>query len=311
MKRIDCNYFPGWVRKSISFTIDDGNLSMDRKFIDIVKKGGIKGTFNISSFYFDQLSPEGYREFYRGYEIANHVRLHPFALKSGVSYTIKDTPHPKTAEINNDIYPHEGEDGLYYIMAPKGWRKVASDDAYIRLTAECTAQIKEVFYDQPALAFVWPFGMQDNSAVFERLKAMGFYALRKTGALSDKTNFDLPGDRTLWSYNANHLSLLADAKLYRDYPDDGKLKTFIFGVHSVDFERSGNWCDLEEFTEKYGGRPQEFWYATNYEIFHYEDAVKSLIIENDAIENPSDISLYIKIDGEPIIIEPHTKLKLS
>ncbi|MBQ2709440.1 MAG: hypothetical protein IJF67_14315, partial [Clostridia bacterium] len=96
-----------------------------------------------------------------------------------------------------------------------------------------------------------------------------------------------------------------------DYPDDGKLKTFIFGVHSVDFERSGNWCDLEEFTEKYGGRPQEFWYATNYEIFHYEDAVKSLQISDNEIDNPSDVAVYIKIDGRPVVIEPHAKLPLA
>lgn len=311
MKKTDINFFPGWVRKSISFTIDDGNLTMDKKFIDIVKKGGIKGTFNIGNFHFDQLSAEGYREFYKGYEIANHVRLHPLAFKSGVTYTVKDTPRPETAEESNDIYPQNGHEGLYSIVGSRGWRRIAADDTYIRLTAECSEQIKEVFFDQPALAFVWPYSMQDNPAVFARLKTMGFYALRKTGALSDSTNFDLPADRTAWSYNAGNRSLLTDAKLFRDYPDDGRLKTFIFGVHSADFEKSGNWCDLEEFTEQYGGRPQEFWYATNYEIFHYEDAVKSLQISDNEIDNPSDVAVYIKIDGSPAVIEPHAKLPLA
>ena len=50
MKNIDKNYFPGWVRKSVSFTIDDGNLEMDKRFIDTVSPYGIKGTFNISNF---------------------------------------------------------------------------------------------------------------------------------------------------------------------------------------------------------------------------------------------------------------------
>ena len=43
---IDKNYFPGWVRKSVSFTIDDGNIEMDKKFIDIVRPAGVLGTFN-------------------------------------------------------------------------------------------------------------------------------------------------------------------------------------------------------------------------------------------------------------------------
>ena len=43
---IDKNYFPGWVRKQVSFTIDDGNIEMDKKFIDIVRPAGVLGTFN-------------------------------------------------------------------------------------------------------------------------------------------------------------------------------------------------------------------------------------------------------------------------
>ena len=72
---IDKNYFPGWVRKSVSFTIDDGNVEMDKKFIDIVRPAGILGTFNLC--YSDKMSPEEYREMYQGFEIANHVIYHP------------------------------------------------------------------------------------------------------------------------------------------------------------------------------------------------------------------------------------------
>ena len=49
MKQIDKNFFPGWVRKSITFTIDDGNIEMDKKFIDITVPAGIKGTFNLNT----------------------------------------------------------------------------------------------------------------------------------------------------------------------------------------------------------------------------------------------------------------------
>ena len=76
-KRVDLNFFPGWTRKSVTFTIDDGNIPMDTKFLEIVRPAGILGTFNLCSHWMDKMSPEEYREFYRGYEIANHCKYHP------------------------------------------------------------------------------------------------------------------------------------------------------------------------------------------------------------------------------------------
>ena len=306
---LDKNFFPGWVRKSISFTIDDGNLEMDKKFMDIVAPYGIKGTFNLSSFYFDKLDEEGYRNFYRGYEIANHVRLHPFAFADGVEYTVMLAERPEGEAESNNIYPTK-EAGVYEVKLVNGWRKIADNETYLRLTRECTAEIERVFGKQKYLGFVWPFGMQENAELFESLKKEGFYGLRKTGSTDDKTGYAIPADRTVWSYNANNVQLLECAKRYAAYPDDGGLKTFIFGVHSIDFERSGNWCDLEEFARTFGNRPETYWYATNVEIFDYEDAVKSLIVTDEYIENPSDISLYIKLDGERIILAPHAKYNI-
>ena len=309
MKKIDKNYFPGWVRKSISFTIDDGNLTMDKKFIDIVKPYGIKGTFNLSNFFFDRLSPEGYREFYRGFEIANHVRLHPLALVDGVEYEIKDYPHPEHAESENAIYK-TNEKGLYELESPKNWRKIADVENYLRLTHECTEEIRRVFPEQKKLSFVWPYCMQKSAELFEALKKEDFYAIRKTGSLLDKTGFSLPEDRTQWSYNASHSQLLEVARLYREYADDGELKTFIFGVHSVDFERSENWCDLEAFAKEYGARPEEFFYATVGEILDYEDAIKEIKVTDTAVENPTDLTLYIKVDGERLILAPHSSVNI-
>lgn len=305
MKKIDKNYFPGWVRKSISFTIDDGNLLMDTKFINIVKPYGIKGTFNISTFYFDKLDAEGYRELYRGYEIANHVRFHPYVYLDGEEYTICEGPLPEHAPTPNSIYPTQNK-GVYMIEVPRGWRKITSPEDYIRLTRECTAQIEEVFGKQPKLGFVWPFGMQKNAALFEILKKEGFYGLRTGGSTLDTTAFRIPEDRTAWSFNAIHSQLLSVSKLYEAYPDDGELKTFIFGVHSIDYERSDKWCDLEEFAKTFGNRPETYWYATNVEIFDYEDAINALVITDTSVENPSDITLYITVDGERIVLTPRS-----
>ena len=86
---IDQNYFPGWVRKSFTFTIDDGNIQLDTKFINIVKPYGIIGTFNLSSPRLESYTPEFYRDLYRGYGISNHCKYHPYVLsedKMRISY---------------------------------------------------------------------------------------------------------------------------------------------------------------------------------------------------------------------------------
>ena len=90
---IDVKFYPGWTRKAISFSIDDGNLVMDQKFKDIVEPYGIKGTFNLCSDRLTKMSPEEYREFYRGYEIANHCKSSATSRsKSSTRFLLKPIP---------------------------------------------------------------------------------------------------------------------------------------------------------------------------------------------------------------------------
>ena len=106
-----------------------------------------------------------------------------------------------------------------------------------------------------------------------------------------------------WVYNAYHKNILEKGEDFEKYEDDGNLKWFCFGVHSHDFESAGNWCDLEEFANKYGNRPEEFYYATYAEIFDYEDAVKSVVITESSVHNPSAIDLYIKLDDVNTVLK--------
>ena len=55
---IDVKFYPGWTRKAISFSIDDGKLDTDKKFMDIVEPYGIRGTFNLCSERLARMSPE-------------------------------------------------------------------------------------------------------------------------------------------------------------------------------------------------------------------------------------------------------------
>lgn len=320
MRKIDLNFFPNWTRKAVTFTMDDGWVAMDKKFIDIVNPYGIKGSFNISSQNITKYNdPEGMRRLYRGHEITNHVKRHPFALFDGESVgTVTDAAFDAETADASLFYRERDdlEDGVYQRCVPniyspdkKQWNRVATAEAYIALTEMCKKELEEIFGEGSVRGFVWPYYRQENSRVIEYLKA-NYYGMRDAGKEEPmKDNFSLPKDRSNWQYNARHSNLLARAAEFEALSDRGELKWFCFGVHSFDFDRAGNWCDLEEFCKKYGNR-KDFWYATNAEIFDYEQAVKSVEITDTAVKNNSNIDLYAKIDQNPVILRAKSEIGL-
>ena len=303
MKKIDLNFFPGWTRKAVTFTMDDGWLAMDTKFIEIIRPYGIKGAFNISSQNVTKYNdPELIRTTYRGFEITNHVRLHPFAFGDSCEAKLTDEPFCAETADKSLCYREKGSpDGVYlrYSVKNDRWDRVCTAKGYITLVEECQKELEELFGEGNVRGFVWPYYRQDNAELIEYLKSR-YYGLRDAGKQEpmDDESFSLPDDRTNWQYNARHSNLLDRAAKYEALEDDGNLKWFAFGVHSFDFDRAGNWDDLSEFCRRYGNRPEDFWYASNAEIFDYEDAVKSVVITENSVKNPSDVDLCIKIDGE-------------
>ena len=311
---VDKNYFPGFVRKSITFSIDDGNIENDRKFIDIVRPSGIFGTFNLCAP--TSLSPEEYREMYSGFEIANHVKLHPELFDPGVDYKFSSEPFNKEKARCDTLYPHETEKGVFYINESYfgkqniRWFRICDRDTYIRLLLECHAELEAVFGEGSVRSFVWPFGRQkDYEPIISYIKnETDYYGARDAGRPLE--DFSLPKNRMNWIYTANDKDLLSKMEAYEALPDDGELKFFCFGVHSIDYERAGRWGDLLAFAERYGNRREDFYYATVGEIFDYEDAVNKLSVSDTEIKNPSSVPVYITLDGEPIIIAAESTVKL-
>lgn len=302
--------YPNFSRKAITFTIDDGNLASDEKFISIVKPAGIVGTFNLCSNRVKNGDRDFYRAFYEGYEIANHCKYHPFATDDNRTYTKKMAEEKCGAAPDETVLYTTDIPGLYDVLYERGWRQTADTESYIRFADESRAELESVFGEGSVGSYVWPFSQQNNAEVKKHLENSGYYAIRKTGCVLDTTGFAPPTDLMAWSYNADNRCLLSVAELYESYPDDGELKFFAFGVHSWDFERDGNWCDLERFAELYGSRPEDFWYATVRDIFEYVAASKALRIEGDTVVNGSCHELYFEYNGERRSIPANTELPL-
>ena len=293
-------FYPGFVKKSITFTIDDGNMKYDAMLLDVLKPAGIKGTFNLCSNFHEGREAET-KEFYRGYEIANHCKYHPLVNCSEDLVISEDAFDEKTADAKF-LYKVDGKEGFYWQMQPNGWRQMVFEDTYVRLVDESLAELTAIFGQGAVRDFVWPYREMQNDKVREHL-VRTHRSLRKTGCTFDTTGFAIPSNKHAWSYNADHTNLLSVMEKYESYPDDGALKFFAFGVHSIDFERDDRWSDLSVFAEKYGNRPDTYWYASVGEIFDYEEAVASLKITESSVENTSNLTVYLEINGERKALE--------
>ena len=307
-------FFPGFTKKSVTFTIDDGNLTLDKKFIEIVKPYGIVGTFNLCEP--NRASAEEYRALYSGFEIANHCKHHPYSFWDGEKYAVSDE---KVDRLNSPSYLGEARliyrtdiENIYlmhtgYRDKPLGWVFITDEENYFKFSNESKQELEEIFGTGSVKSFVWPYFEQPNAKLFEMLKSAGYNSIRKTGAVGATTNFAPPSDRMRWSYNATNKTLLECMAEYEKFEDDGTLKFFSFGVHSHDFESDNNWCDLAEFAKKYGNRPGDYYYASVSDIFEYEDAINSLNITEEEVINPSNKTVYLKINGKKAELLPGSK----
>lgn len=303
-------YYPGFTRKAVTFTIDDGNIEWDRKFIDIVKPHGIFGTFNLCSDKVMAGNADFYRSFYRGFEIANHCKYHPYATDDAIKYRYASAEDKAAALPDATVlYPCDRAEGLYDVLYERGWRQTADTENYIRFADEGRRELEAVFGKGSVDSYVWPYGQQNNEAVFEHLKNAGYYGIRKTGCVLDTTSFAPPADYFAWSYNADNRNLLGVMEKYEAYPDDGELKFFAFGVHSWDFERDGNWDDLKCFAERYGDRPGDFWYASVKDIFEYVSASKELRLNDGVLTNPSDKDIFFEYNGKRGVVPARSSLQ--
>jgi hypothetical protein len=210
-------------------------------------------------------------------------------------------------------------DGLYYIdytyystgspstsTSNPYWHPVATYEAYTDNLDITKADIESVFGEGAVVGFAYPHGIY-NSQIQQYLKDQGYLYARATessGTARPKNDFSLPKDRYSWIYNANASDLNDVMANYDALKDDGTLKFFSFGVHAVDYD--GKWYILENFAKRYGNRPEDFWYASNRDIFEYEDAVNALEIYEDRIINPTNIDVFVTIDNVKTIIHANS-----
>lgn len=258
-------------RKALTLSYDDG-VVQDIRLSDIMKKNGIKGTFNINSgTYLDEETVR--EENYGRMKLSESKALY---TNSGNEVAVHAYTHPRLELLDTT--------------------EVLSEVIEDRKSIE-----KE--YGTIARGMAYPFGTY-NDKVVEMLKMCGICYSRTTKATE---SFGLPENWLTLDPTCHHNNprLMELAKQFvEEDPRWGAVWMFYLWGHSYEFDDNDNWNVIEEFCEYMGGR-DDIWYATNIEIYDYVKAYENLqtSVDKKIIHNPSNTDVWAEHNGKVIKIK--------
>ncbi len=268
---------PGWKRKILTFSYDDGPAA-DRRLVDLFNRHGMKATFNLNTDLMPATRPANAPVGADGYPACSVALDEAASLYKGHEIAVHGARHDTW-----DVVPYP---------------VVVDDVLRNRLALEKIA-------GHPVRGMAYPCGESSKGPVADTvLRALGVVYGRLTNAkLKD---FSLPGDFLAWNTTAHHSSngdICELGRAFLDAPATSEpLLCFIWG-HSFEFAPAGTWGCIEKFCELMAHNDQ-IWYATNIEIFEYITAARSLVwsLDRRFVENPTAFPVFGFVDGAPVVI---------
>ncbi len=265
--RRDVLLFPEGRKRALTFSYDDA-VTQDLRFLEMLNRYGLKGTFNINTGLLGQeslhrqegrtvthnkLAPEKIPAAYHGHELAVHGLTHLDLAQVPVS----------TA--------------AYEISADR-------------------RNIEEIT-KTPVRGMAYPFGTVSKE-LHQVVESCGIEYARTVVSTG---TFELPRDFLMWNPTCHHndprLFELAEAFLGEEERYDAPKLFYVWG-HTYEFDVYDNWERMEQFMERVSGR-EDIWYAPNIHICDYINASKQLRYSANGayIFNPTIYDIWLNIGG--------------
>lgn len=265
--------FPGGKLKALTFSYDDG-VEQDVRLIEIFKKHGLRATFNLNS---GQYAPEGMKwpegQIHRRMSESQVSALYN---QEGIEVAVHGSTHPWLDHMPQNMCT-----------------KDLMDDRE-KLESQFHKLVRGMAY---------PFGTY-NDAVVESTRSVGIVYSR---TVCSTHAFDMPADwmRLPATCHHNDPELMTLAHRFLEDSSWGRPWMFYLWGHSYEFEERNNWQVIEEFCDLLAGR-DDIWYATNIEIYDYQDAFKRLMFSMDGsvVQNPTAYELWFFLNGKEYSIAP-------
>lgn len=275
--------FPEGKFRAFTLSYDDA-VNTDLRLMEIMRKNGIKGTFNVNSGVsadpadnapldakpFARLSLPQIAEYFGDFEVATHAKTHSF---------FKDMPDTAV---------------LYDIISDR--------------------EVFEKMFSKRVLGHALANGSY-NSKTAELLRSCGIIYSRHVKGTGD---FVIPEDWLNYYPTTHHSGKLDELyERFFDTPRSFYRSPYLFTVwgHSYEFEKCDNWSLIESFLEKMGGH-DNVWYAPLGEIVEYTNAYRSLVFSMDSsfVYNPTALDIWISthpgVNEVPVMIKSGETVKL-
>lgn len=271
--------YPDGKPKAITLSYDDG-VAEDIRFIELMKKYGFKGTFNLS-----------YNRIAENKEIPAGKRHRKLTAEE-----IRKVYTPDCTEIAMHSFNHRSfgtipaSEVMYEIVEDrKGW---------------------ESFWGKIVRGMAYANGSYNDDAV-DVLRIVGVTYARTT---LQTENYDLPTDWLRMKTTCRHKNprLMELAEEFAALKVEKYAKWFYLWGHTYEFEDDQNWDVIENFFKRMSGL-EDVWYATNGEIYDYIQAYNNLQYSADGawIYNPSAKDVWLESNkGDLICIRAGDTFKL-
>ena len=264
--------YPYGKRKAFNITYDDG-VEQDIRFVALLNKFGLKGTFNLNSRLMEEgfqwthqngmqvkrLSPDVAVELYKGHEVASHTLTHPYMQSLG----------------REEIMYQLGHDG--YVLSQLFGQNIAGFavpfDYYSPLIADCAREL-------------------------------GFEYARMS---EERWSYTPPEDNFYWAAGVFHLNPGFADFVNGFFESDEELALCQIVGHSYDLDAENMWEYMEEILRRVA-EDEDVLSMTNIEIVRYLNAMRCAEFEYGCIRNNSGTELWFEIDGEVLSLKPWDSL---
>lgn len=260
--------YPGGRKKAFNISYDDGVIQ-DLRFVLLMNKYGLKGTFNLNSQLMERefewvhesglaikrLSPEVARYLYEGHEIASH-----------------SLTHPDMQWLN--------EEQIMYELGHDKW-------------------LLSQYFRREICGFALPFDYYSDTiaACAERL---GFEYSR----CSEETySYVPPEDYYHWAAGTYHVQPGFRGFVEGFFHSDEELALCQVVGHSYDLDVMDMWGLMEDILRRVA-EDRDIASMTNLELVRYLRAMRMAEISGEHIRNISAQTLYFELDGKIIVLAP-------
>ena len=272
--------FPDGKPKALTLSYDDG-VEQDIRLVEIMKRNGLKGTFNLNSGIY---TPEGYT-YPEGTIHRRMTRKQCVDLfkDSEMEVAAHSLTHPFLEKLPNANCNYE----------------VLQD----RINLERD-------FDVVVRGMAYPYGTYSDEVV-DVLKQCGIVYAR---TVNDTENFDIPTDWLRLPVTCKHTNprLMELAKMFVEENVSREPLLYYLWGHSYEFDEDNNWNVIETFAEYLGNR-DDIWYATNIEIYEYVEAYRQLVfnVDGDKVYNPTALKLYFQAGSQVVSVKPGETITLG